>query len=524
VQNYRFGKCLFLAALAAALVLPVLAGHERAPLTTPSKHCGISPHAPPFSSLRERLTLDDVYASTDTVPIPDYPGDTAVSVIEIHDDVTIHDLNVFVDIHHTWMRDLRISLTMSDTTNEVVLLDLLPMDSVVNMRGWFDDDAGVSILQADTPLIGSWRPVQALSVFRDRSSAGQWTLHVYDRFPRDSGYIAGWKIDVNPVVNIQGVVKNSVTQAPVREAIVWAAEAGSGVRTGSSGSYAFSGLTAGTYTLLFTKADYETLTVPGVEVTGVEATTLDAVMQTLPGLWEFASTARAVAIPDVGDSAAMPLLVNQDVIISDLDVTMNIQHTWMGDLDVYLVSPSDTVVHLAPHGTGDSLNGYIDTRFDDEAALSITQGSYPFTGSYRPVGRLAVLDGKSTAGTWYLRAVDRDSGDVGTILDFTLLVVGEEQSVARRGAVVPGAFTFYGCSPNPFNSRTEFRFGLARPARVRLVVFDLLGREVSVVADGWFEAGSQRVPFDAAELSSGLYFARLTTEHAAQVRKIVLLK
>jgi len=515
---------LMLAVLLAAMMLPALAGRARAPYTPPSKHCGLAPHPSPRAPERARFTLDDVYTSSDSVPIPDYPGDTAESVIHVSDSVTIQDLNVFVDIHHTWMHDLRISLTVSGGPGEVVLLDLLPMDSVVNLRGWFDDDAGVSILQADTPLIGSWRPVEALSVFHNRSAAGDWTLRVYDRFRLDSGYIAGWRINVNPVVNLQGVVSNSLTRAPVRGAVVWASEASLGVRTGANGSYAFSGLEAGAYTILFTKAEYETLSVPRVEVTTGDATILDTVMQTVAGRWEFASTARIVAIPDSGDSAAMELTVSEDVVISDLDVTVNVDHAWMSDLDLYLVSPQDTVVHLAPRGTGDSLDGYVDCRFDDEAALPITQGFYPFTGRYRPVGRLSVLNGRTTAGTWRLRAVDRSARDVGNIRDFTLHVQGEPVSVGGGGEVAPRALTFYGCSPNPFNAHTEFRFDLARSGRVRLAIFDLLGREVALVEDGWLAAGFHRVPFAAADLPSGLYFARLTSARAAQVKKMVLLK
>jgi subtilisin-like proprotein convertase family protein len=518
----RFMKRLMLAVVLAAMILPALAGRTRAPDHPPPKHCGLAPHPSPQAQ-SARFTLDDVYTSSDSVPIPDYPGDTAESVIHVRDAVTIQDINIFVDIHHTWMRDLRISLTVSNGPGEVVLLDLLPMDSVVNLSGWFDDEAGASILQADTPLIGSWRPVETLRVFQGRSAAGDWTLRVYDRFRLDSGYIAGWRINVNPVVNLQGVVSNSLTRAPVRGAVLWASEASLAVRTGSNGSYAFSGLEAGEYTILFTKADYETLTVSRVVVGGA-AVTLDTVMQTLAGRWEFASTARIVAIPDSGDSAAMELTVREDVVIGDLDVTVNVDHTWMSDLDLYLVSSQDTVVHLAPQGTGDTLEGYVDCRFDDEAALSITQGFYPFTGRYRPVGRLSVLDGRTTAGTWLLRAVDRSLIRVGSIRDFTLHVQGEPVSAGHGRDAAPFAFTFYGCSPNPFNARTEFRFDLARPGRVQLAIFDLLGREVRVVADGWFAAGSHRVPLVATDLPSGLYFARLTSERAAQVKKMILLK
>jgi hypothetical protein len=116
-------------------------------------------------------------------------------------------------------------------------------------------------------------------------------------------------------------------------------------------------------------------------------------------------------------------------------------------------------------------------------------------------------------------------GVIVTVNDTVQLDVNLDPSgVEHDGVLQPAAFAFYGNYPNPFNARTEFRFDLARPGRVRLAIFDLLGREVEVVEDGWLAAGFHRLPFAAADLPSGLYFARLTSARAAQVKKMILLK
>ena len=60
--------------------------------------------------------------------------------------------------------------------------------------------------------------------------------------------------------------------------------------------------------------------------------------------------------------------------------------------------------------------------------------------------------------------------------------------------------------PNPFNPSTNFTFSSPRSGRVRIVVFDHLGREVAVVADRQFGAGTHSVPWNAGSLSSGVYF------------------
>ncbi len=63
--------------------------------------------------------------------------------------------------------------------------------------------------------------------------------------------------------------------------------------------------------------------------------------------------------------------------------------------------------------------------------------------------------------------------------------------------------------PNPFNPTTAIRYQLPAASNVRLVVYDMLGREVSVLVDGRGEAGVHQVTFDGSGLSSGVYFYRM---------------
>ena len=78
--------------------------------------------------------------------------------------------------------------------------------------------------------------------------------------------------------------------------------------------------------------------------------------------------------------------------------------------------------------------------------------------------------------------------------------------------------------PNPFNPSTTIKFELHEAAEVRLSVFDILGREVSVLVNEKRDAGVHDVRFDASGLSSGVYFYRLTAGDFEQVRKFLLLK
>jgi ligand-binding sensor domain-containing protein len=78
--------------------------------------------------------------------------------------------------------------------------------------------------------------------------------------------------------------------------------------------------------------------------------------------------------------------------------------------------------------------------------------------------------------------------------------------------------------PNPFNPSTTIKFELPKPSNVRLSVFDMLGREVSVLVNEKKEAGVHEVKFDASGLSSGVYFYRLTAGSFVQTLKLLLLR
>jgi Ca-activated chloride channel homolog len=74
----------------------------------------------------------------------------------------------------------------------------------------------------------------------------------------------------------------------------------------------------------------------------------------------------------------------------------------------------------------------------------------------------------------------------------------------------PVSFRLWQNFPNPFNPTTIIRYQLPTTCRVRLVVYDLLGREVAILVDEMITAGAHDVTFDATGLSSGMYMYRLT--------------
>ncbi len=89
---------------------------------------------------------------------------------------------------------------------------------------------------------------------------------------------------------------------------------------------------------------------------------------------------------------------------------------------------------------------------------------------------------------------------------------------------VPGEFTLLSAYPNPFNPTTNISFALPQAAKVSLSVYDVSGRLVATLVDGWRDAGMHDAVFDASALASGVYVYRLSAGDVTMQNKMVLMK
>jgi hypothetical protein len=78
--------------------------------------------------------------------------------------------------------------------------------------------------------------------------------------------------------------------------------------------------------------------------------------------------------------------------------------------------------------------------------------------------------------------------------------------------------------PNPFNPTTNIKFAIPKASFVKLAVYDMLGREVEILVNENVSPGTFEVKWDAAKVSSGIYFYRLTTEEFTDIKKMILVK
>jgi hypothetical protein len=105
------------------------------------------------------------------------------------------------------------------------------------------------------------------------------------------------------------------------------------------------------------------------------------------------------------------------------------------------------------------------------------------------------------------------------IPDFPVVV-----GVSQTAEQIPTEFALSQNYPNPFNPVTKIEYSLPKESKVKLEVFDVLGRSIATLIDDTKSAGRYAVDFDASRLSSGLYIYRLSASDKLFIKKMLLLK
>ena len=306
--------------------------------------------------------MENTFENQTTVPISSGAPSNVQSAIEATGmSGVLRDVNVRIDVEHTFTRDLRI--TLEGPEGQSILLVGEEGGAGNHFQNTaFDDAALESVHGKNAPFTGIFRPEESLSVFDGAQPNGTWILKVEDQEFQDGGSLNSWELTLET-----GSIQH-VNDTPV------------------------------------------------------------AISPGAPN-----KVASAVAVSQTGGD-----------VLRAVRVQVDLDHTWDNDLTLTLISPMGTRVTLVDR-EGGSEDGFRDTLFDDTAAQSITTGSAPFTGTFRPEGNLADLAGELAAGTWILEIHDRVSADGGTLNSWSLELDTEPASA-------PAA--------NPFQVEVRFLGGL----------------------------------------------------------------
>lgn len=97
--------------------------------------------------------------------------------------------------------------------------------------------------------------------------------------------------------------------------------------------------------------------------------------------------------------------------------------------------------------------------------------------------------------------------------------------IANQIENIADKYELYQNYPNPFNNQTKIRFEISKFSEVRIVVYDILGKERDIILDGIYQAGKYEVKYSPKDLSSGIYFYRMEVNGViTKTRKLILTK
>lgn len=208
----------------------------------------------------------------------------------------------------------------------------------------------------------------------------------------------------------------------------------------------------------------------------------------------------------------------QSFILSDVNVKVNLTHSYVADIDMKLIAPDGTEVILA-QDLGGSGDNYTNTIFDDAAAISITTGTAPFTGTYRPQQPLSVLNGKQALGNWTLHIIDDANTDGGNLLNWSVELCSNAPVLSTNNSEFNNAnFLVYEVTKGKF--KASFK-GTKMYRNADLQVYDMAGQMVLVKRMAK-NADNFETEFDMSVAQKGVYIIKVSDGMQNFTKKIIV--
>jgi subtilisin-like proprotein convertase family protein len=227
-----------------------------------------------------------------------------------------------------------------------------------------------------------------------------------------------------------------------------------------------------------------------------------------------------IAIPD-GTGTTNPgfgtvinsvISVPMGTTITDVNVTVNANHTYIGDLIFQLNHPDNTAVTLWAGNCGTSDN--LAVTFDDAAGAVVCAS--PTAGTFAPADPLSAFNGKTANGQWVLLAADAFQGDTGSLVSWSLQVCSQTVALGTNEFGLD-SFSLY---PNPNNGSFTVEFTSATTNDVQVLVHDLRGREI--MNKSYQNSGAFSGNINMGNVQSGVYLVTVQDGSRKEVKKIVV--
>ena len=204
--------------------------------------------------------------------------------------------------------------------------------------------------------------------------------------------------------------------------------------------------------------------------------------------------------------------VDESVLIGDINISLDLSHTWLADLTISLTSPSGIEVVLMDGSCGESND--VDVVFDDSGLnFSCSAFGTAVNGTMKPLNSFSPFISETSGGDWVLKVVDGFNQDGGALNDFSI----EFCATAGSLSVADEQIDSFEIFPNP--AKDYFEFSLqGQNDTLKLNVYDLNGR---VLLTETFNS-QQRKIVNTANLTTGIYFVELNNGTQRGIKKLII--
>jgi len=238
-----------------------------------------------------------------------------------------------------------------------------------------------------------------------------------------------------------------------------------------------------------------------------------------PSCATYNSVQNNITIPATGATAHVITStrnITLDEVITDVNVTINIQHVWAGDMELKLTSPAGTEVLLLANSKCDDGTDDIGVTYDDEGVVLVCSTVVPCVqGTIIPEAALSAFDGESTMGNWVLTATDGyPSADGGQFLNYSMEICSAP--VLSVSEDDKKSFMMY---PNP--SKGLVTISLNTNENVQVSLHDIGGRKVySQLYNNNADGFSKKLDFST--IASGVYLLNVESGETRVTKKLVI--